>query len=413
MTEEMAGATARVVPSERFSAWKSRNFRLYIYGQMVSFSGTRMQTVALGYLISQMTHSGAWLGLIAGVATFPGAIFTPIGGVLMDRFDTRKVLYLTQVAGIIQALTLGALALLHLLNRWEMLVLAFISGIVTVVDAPARRTFIMEIVEKRDLYSANTVNTAIVHLSQLIGPTVGGILIVLMDPGWTFIVNAATFVPVIGILFVMQLKRQAKVQVGIWETLREGIAYVYSRKQIRYLIILYGAATGLGYSVVSILPGVADTVFHSPRKALACLIASVAVGAVTGALLVMVVHEFSPRKFVIAGFLSMSVALSTFSLGLGLPASMVSLFFGGLGFTLVGAVLQTTIQHLVGDLMRGRVTGLITAALFSGISFGSIVLGKSVDWFGVSHALMLNGAALFLVASFAVWFRRDIPSQRV
>jgi MFS family permease len=253
----------------------------------------------------------------------------------------------------------------------------------------------------------------IVHASQFIGPSIGGFLVAVIDPGWTFIINGLSFAPMIGCLAMMRFIRIRKThQDGkLLRMAFDGMKYVLTHREIRFALVLYGVTNALGYAAISIMPVVAAQVFHGIPEALGFLISASALGATIGAI-VSAAHRGSPRVLVITGFLLMGISFLGFGFMDKLLPGMVWLFFSGFGFTITGPILHALIQNMTQESMRGRAMGIIVFSIFTGVTIGNLVIGKGTDLFGAPFAIKVNGILLLLVAVLIVMFRKNIPEHQ-
>ncbi len=189
-----------------FPALRNKNYQLYFMGQLVSLIGTWLQIVAQGWLVLELTNSVFLIGLVAAVSTLPTLLFSLFGGVIVDRFNKQKIITFTQTASMLLALVLGLLTVFKIINVWQIMILAFLLGVVNAVDMPARQAFVVEMVGKSDLASAIALNSGIFNGARVIGPSIAGILIGLVGTGGAFILNAASYLAVILALFYIKAK---------------------------------------------------------------------------------------------------------------------------------------------------------------------------------------------------------------
>src|SRR6201985_1300469 len=209
-----------------FSAFKSRNYRLYFTGQSISLIGTWMQKTAVSWVIYSLTHSTFMLGLTLFASQFPSFLFSLIGGVVSDRYDRYKVLLTTQIASLIQAALLAILILLKHYSVWEILTLSVMLGIINAFDVPARQSLVYDMVDdKSDLPNALALNSSMVNLSRIIGPAIAGIVLETLGDGACFLLNALSFVAVIASLLLMRLPKYVKKEhkKNVFGELKEGL----------------------------------------------------------------------------------------------------------------------------------------------------------------------------------------------
>jgi MFS family permease len=188
-----------------FHSLRVRNYRVYFIAQLISVSGTWMQSIAQAWLVLHLTGSGVDLGIVTGLQFLPVLLFGPFGGLVADRLDKRKLLFATQTAGGLLALTLGILTVTHVVQLWQVYVLAGSLGVVNLFDNPARQTFVMEMVGREDLPNAVSLNSVVMNASRVVGPAIGGLVIVLFGLGICFFVNAVSYVAVLIGLAMMRV----------------------------------------------------------------------------------------------------------------------------------------------------------------------------------------------------------------
>src|SRR6195952_4948305 len=224
-----------------FSAFKSRNYRLYFTGQSASLIGTWMQKTAVSWVIYTLTHSTFMLGLTLFASQFPSFLFSLIGGVVSDRYDRYKVLLATQIASMIQATLLAILIFMKHYSVWEILSLSVLLGIINAFDVPARQSLVYEMVEdKNDLPNALALNSSMVNLSRLIGPAIAGLVLEGLGDGACFVGNAISFVA--GIASFFMLRRPVFISAArtknVIGRLKEGITYVRQTPSIGTLMLM-------------------------------------------------------------------------------------------------------------------------------------------------------------------------------
>ncbi|OGK58429.1 hypothetical protein A3H86_03640 [Candidatus Roizmanbacteria bacterium RIFCSPLOWO2_02_FULL_41_9] len=211
-----------------FPAFHSRNYRLYFSGQLISLIGTWLQVVAEGWLVLEMTNSPFSIGLVAAAASFPTLLFSLFGGVIVDRFSKRKIIIFTQVSAMVMALIYGLLTVFHLITVEEIIILAFLLGVVNSLDSPARQAFVVELVSKDQLASAISLNSGTFNAARVIGPSIAGILIGLVGTGGAFIINGLSYLAVIFALNKIDTKEETvKDLPHPIKAIKEGLTYSF------------------------------------------------------------------------------------------------------------------------------------------------------------------------------------------
>jgi MFS family permease len=379
---------------DTFSSFQVRNYRLYYIGQIISTSGTFMQSIAQAWLVLKITNSGAALGIVSALQYIPILLFGSYGGVIADRFPKRNILYITQsVAGIL-ALILGVLVATNTVTLWMVYLLAFCLGWVNAFDNPTRQTFVVEMVGEDKLRNAVTLYSSLVNMSRVIGPTIAGGLIAFVGLAPCFIINGISYIAVVIMLAIMrpQELHTAPPLPAARGQLRQGIQYVLSTPILRDTLLMMAIVGTFTYEFQVSLPLLAQFTFHGDASSYAFLTGSFGVGAVVGGLAIASQRKNSPTILVIAAFLfgsfvlsaslMPSLLLSGFTLAL---AGVSSIFFTSLGNTILQ--LTSTPQ------MRGRVMSFWSIAFLGSTTIGGPVVGWFAQTAGARWGLALGGLA--------------------
>ena len=388
--------------SRAFSPLSVRNFRLYFIGQTVSVSGTWMQRIAQSWLVLELTNSGTAIGLVTAVQFLPMLFLAPLGGVVADRFDKRRLIIVTQVLAALLAAILGALVVLHLVQLWMVYVLAGALGLVSSVDTPARQIFVLEMVGREKLTSAVSLNSVLVNLARVLGPAGAGALIVTVGLGPCFLVNAATYLVVIVALLMMQVAELAAVppQSRRAGQLREGLRYVRATPAVLTPLLMMAVVGTFAYEFQVILPLVAKFTFNGDASTFATMTAFMGAGAVVGGLIT------ASRKTRSAVALSRTAALFGAMELLAALAPHLALEYAIL--VLVGAASiaflalgNATLQLASSPEMRGRVMGLWAVAFLGSTPIGGPIIGWIGEHIGPRYGLLVGAIATLLAAAFA------------
>lgn len=395
-----------------FPALKHKNYRLFFIGQFVSLIGTWLQMVAQGWLVFTLTNSAFWVGMVAAAASFPVLAFSLFGGVIVDRFDKRKIIIFTQIVSMILAFILGGLTVAGVINIFEITVLAFLLGVVTVLDNPARQAFVIEMVGKEDLASAIALNSGIFNGARIIGPGIAGLLIALFGVGETFLINGVSYVAVIiALLFIGTRTILPETHPHPLKAIKEGLRYSFSHPTIRTLLFFAAVSSIFGWSYATIMPVIAQTIFHQGATGLGYLYSATGVGAVLGTVFVSAFSKkISPRFFILGGSVLFAVSLILFSLTTSLKFALPLLFFSGLGLVSHFAMINSTIQHLVSDHVRGRVMSIYMLMFLGMQPLGSFQVGFMAEHFGSSWAIRF-GAFVILIFGGFVYFNKNFRQK--
>jgi MFS family permease len=385
-----------------FSSLRHPNYRLWFWGQMVSLFGTWMQVTAQGFLIYELTRSSAYLGYVGFAAGLPSWFFMPFGGVVADRVRRRTLLLITQTSMMALAFILAALTFLHMVQPWQIVLLAFLLGIANAFDAPARHAFVPDMVGREDLTNAIALNSTIFNSATAIGPAVAGITYALVGPAWCFMINGVSFIAVIAALSRMRLKageREAS-QSSAFQDLKEGFRYVLGHPMIRTLISLIVVTSLFGVSFAVLLPAWAVKVLGGDSTTNGWLQSARGVGALIGALLIASLgrFDFKGRLLTLGSFVFPLLVLA-FSFVRWLPLSLAVLFGTGVGVIFIFNLANALVQTLVREELRGRVMGIYSLTFFGFLPVGALWIGTMAQRFGETAAVLMNAGIMLLLCT--------------
>ena len=388
-----------------FSALKSRNYRLYFYGQSVSLIGTWMQRTALSWIVYTMTHSAFMLGLTLFAGQFPSFLLGLFGGVVSDRYDRFRVLLFTQIASLVQAICLAALILIRHYEVWELLVLAVLLGSINAFDVPARQALVYEMVDdKNDLPNALALNSSMVNLARLIGPAMAGIILEKLGAGVCFLLNAASFVAVIISLLRMNLPvyQQGLRDKKVGGDLKAGFTYLRQTPSIAKVILMLAGMSLLVIPYVTLLPVYAKVIFAGNASTFGYINSFIGLGAVSGALFLASLGPSADRKKILwVNTLLFGIGLILFSHTTSFPLAMLFAMLAGFGMMAQTTITNTIIQTTVAPAMRGRVISYFAMAYFGMQPMGSLLVGALSQYIGAPKTMLIEGlCALMIVALF-------------
>ena len=362
-----------------FSSLRIPNYRLYFTGQAISLSGTWMQGVAQAWLVLDLTGSGTALGLVSSLQFLPVLLFGPLGGVIADRFDKRKILYATQVTAATLAAVLGTLVATGLIEVWMVFVLASLLGFVTVVDNPTRQTFLHEMVGPENLTNAVSLNSVVINVARVIGPGVAGTLILTVGLAPCFFINAASYVAVLVALYLMnpdRFHRQPRQERRRGQ-LREGLRYVWSTPAVRVPLLMMAIVGTLAYEFQVVLPLLARFTFGGDAATYGTMSALMGLGAVIGGLITAAMRRppatALSRNAIIFGSIHLAAALAP-----NLTTAYVAMVFLGAASIRFLSLGSSTLQLASAPEMRGRVMALWAVAFLGSTPIG----GPIVGWIG-------------------------------
>jgi MFS family permease len=394
--------------SHAWRALRHRNFRLFFGGQSISLIGTWMTRIATAWLVYRLTKSSLLLGTVSFAGQIPTFLLAPFAGVLVDRMDRRKVLIWTQVLAMVQSLALAALTLNKVINIHEVLALSVFQGVINAFDMPGRQAFMMVMVKDRgDLSNAIAINSSMVNLARLVGPSLAGLVIAATNEGWCFLIDGVSYIAVILSLLMMQVPADAvkRAAASMLDQLKEGWTYVSNFAPIRTILLLFALISLMGMPFVVLMPVFAAQVLHGGAHTLGFLMGALGVGALISALSLVV------RKSV-RGLLKMiPVAATVFGIGLvgfGFSnlqwLSLLLMLVIGFGMMQGMTASNTIIQTLVPEDKRGRVMSYYTVAFVGMAPFGSLMAGGLAHAIGAPRTVMLSGIAC-IAGSLWFWSR--------
>lgn len=382
-----------------FPAFKSRNYRLYFAGQLISVVGTWLQIVAEGWLVFELTNSAFWVGLDAAMATIPILFLSLFGGVIVDRYPKKHILFFTQSASAIFALILGILAVTHIVTVWEIVTLSFLLGVVNAIDSPARQAYMSELIDSRSsLSSVIAINSGMFNAARVIGPTIAGILIAVVGAGFAFILNGVSYIAVIiALYFITTPAVIQNAHLHPIQSIKEGLRYAFSHELIRSLLVLTGVVSIFGWSYATLMPVIARRIFGLGATGLGGLYAAAGLGAFLGTMFISIYSEkVNPRIFIVGGALLFAVGLVAFTFVSNFYIALLLLFLVGLGLVSQFSMTNAVIQHAVDNRMRGRVLSLYTLVFIGFGPIGNFEIGYVAEHFGLEFAIRL-GAIIVLV----------------
>jgi MFS family permease len=396
-----------IILMNAFPAFRSRNYRFYFSGQLISLIGTWLQIVAMGWLVLKMTNSAFLIGLITALGSMPSLFFTLFGGVLIDRFPKKKILFITQGSAMVLAFILGILTVFKLINIWEIGILAFLLGTVAAIDIPARQAFVSELVNKEQLSSAIALNSATFNAARVIGPGIAGLLIAWIGTGGAFLINALSYIAVIAALILIKTgNKTAEMKTGTFTAIKEGLAYSFSHPVIRLLIIFTAVSSVFGWSYSTVMPLIAEKEFHLDASGLGYMYTAGGFGALMATLLISIFSKkISSVYFILGGNSIFSLSIIFFSYTTNLTTALFLLFFAGFGLLSQFAMINTTIQRLVKSEFRGRVLS-IYIFMFMGLTpLGNFEVGILSEQMGTGFAIRFGAVIVFLFGILVYFYR--------
>jgi MFS family permease len=408
-------------------ALRHRNFQLFFGGQLISLTGTWMQTVAQSWLVYRLTGSGLLLGAVGFSSQIPVFLFAPIGGITADRVNRQRVVIATQTVSMLLAFVLAALTLSGKVQVWHVFLLAALLGVVNAFDIPGRQSFLVDMVGKEDLMNAIALNSSMFNGARVIGPAVAGVLVARLGEGWCFFVNAVSYIAVIVGLLLMNVHAPARASKhsSPLEHIKEGFQFVEHTAPIRTLLLLLGVVSVTGMPYVVLMPIFADKILRSGGQEFASLIGAhdlgavrlgilmgaAGVGALLGALtLAMRSGVKGLGRWVTVCCAGFGVSLMLFSFSRSFWLSVALLLPVGYFIMLQMAASNTLIQAMVPDSLRGRVMAVYSMMFMGMAPIGALLGGAISDRLGAPDTVAIGGLA---AVAGAWWFGLQLPKIRV
>jgi MFS family permease len=397
--------------TERFSALSFRDFRLFWFGQLISLSGTWMQSVAQGWLVYSLTQSPFYLGLVAAANSLPILLFTLIGGVVADRFPKRNLLLITQALSIIPAILLGILTSMGIATVWHVALLAFFLGTINAIDIPTRQSFLAEMVGKGHIVNAIALNSAAFNGARIIGPMIAGLTISYLGIPACFFLNAASFVAVIAALSRIRIRGEINVgSEGIVKDFMKGITFMRGSREIIHVMLLITVFSLVGLPYISLLPVFAAEVFNAGAKGFGFLVGASGLGALTAALSIALKGDIKDKtRFMSYSGLCFSIALFIFSFTKIFYVSLFVIMFGGWGMVSYLAAANSYIQVSVPDELRGRVMSVYSFVFLGTVPIGNSIMGVIADKAGTTNAV--TGAGIICIIASGIFAKKYLVKK--
>jgi len=400
-----------------------RDFRLFWTGNFLSNIGTWMQNIAQGWLVLQLTNSAFWLGVVGFAASFPILLFALIGGVIADHVNKRKLLMVTQSAMMTFAFVMAALAWFKVINVHEIVFLALGTGIAMSLNTPAYQALVPQLVPRKDLTNAIALNSAQFNMSRVLGPTLGGFAMAIFGVAGNFFLNGLSFLAVLIALTRIRYSEPVPPQAdhsnapqegnlspragGLWEKLKQGFAYVYRHPSMSSLVLLVAIGSLLAIPYLTFVPYFARDVLGSDEPGLGVLMACSGAGAFLGAITIASLTHIRRRGlFVVRALAGFYAAIIAFTFSRNFYLSGLLLTVAGYCMIISVATINSLLQHLAEDQMRGRAMSIYSTAFLGLPPIGCLIAGSMAHVIGAPLAIA-GMSALALLASLGVYLRRE------
>ena len=401
-----------------FRAFKSRNYRLFFGGQLLSLIGTWLSSLALSWLIYRLTGSRELLGLVAFCTLAPAFVIGPYAGVMIDRWNLKRLMLITQALSMVQSFALAFLTLGGFLTKdhtWPILALALFQGLVNGFDMPARQSLVVHLVDRReDLVNAIALNSSMFNLARLLGPAIGGVLVAVIGEGYCFLIDGFSYAAVLVAFAFMRVAPRPKpaVQKRVLHDLRDGLSYAWNFKPIRNTLLLVACVSLFASPNGVLLPVFADDILHGNATTFGFLSAAGGVGSFVAAVMLAARKSVvGLGRWIIGGAFLVCLSLAIFSQSTVLWLSMPVLLASGFGGLTVFASSNTVIQTLVEDDKRGRVMSLFTMSFQGTMPIGSLAAGYFAEphRLGAPYTVLIGALG---VGAAAIYFGLQLPKLR-
>jgi MFS family permease len=396
-----------------FRSLQYRNYRLFFTGQSISLIGTWMQRIAMPWLVYHITGSAFLLGLVSFAGQIPTFLLAPVAGVVSDKFSRYRILLITQIVSLFQALILALLSLAGVIQIWHIVILSIALGCINAFDVPSRHSFVIEMVEKKEhLGNAIALNSMMFNGARLIGPSVAGLMLATAGEGVCFLINAISYVFVVVSLLAMHIKeKEEKPKSGnLFNDMKEGLNYTFGFAPIKHLLLLLGVVSLMGSSYQVLMPVFAKEILHGSSSTFGFLMGAAGLGALAGAVFL------ASRENILKLGRIIPAASAVFGAGLIIlsftgyfPVSLLLMIIIGLGLMLHTASSNTILQTITDDDKRGRVMSFYTIAIMGTAPFGSLLAGSLAKIIGTPCTILIGGISCVIGAFF---FYKKLPELK-
>jgi MFS family permease len=405
-----------------FTSLHHRNYRLYWFGQMISLIGTSMQTIGQAWLVLELTHSAWQLGLVGALQALPILLFALFGGIFADRWPKRRILLLTQSAAMIQAFLLWVLIVTGAVQLWHLYVMALLLGLMNCLYRPTVRAFAFELVGREDLPNAVALNSTLSQLTRIVGPGIGGIIIAASSVTMLFLLNAISFLAVIGSLALINSHElhiqalqhpSAPAQQNTWQSLREGIAYVWKTPVVLLVTLVVGLVLLFGSNFGVVLPLLATDVLHVGATGFGFLSAAMGVGALLAALWLAWGNQQPTIRRVLLGTLIFGILEAVFAISRIYLLSLVLIASVCFAEEAFGTQAMTALQTVVPDHLRGRATSVQVLFFDGSLPLGYLLVGWLSGLYGAPITLLICAFLSLLVTGVGwLWHKQAMKDGK-
>ncbi len=395
-----------------FKAFRYRDFRLMWFGACTSSIGTWMQIVAQGWLIYRLSHSAFLLALDQFLGGIPIFLFSLIGGVVADRVERRRILLASQYVQMATAAILTILVATNLVHVWHILCLSFVSGFAQAFGGPAYQALIPTLVEKEDMPNAIALNSIQFNVAVMIGPALAGQTLAKLGEKWCFGLNALSFLaPIVSLTIITTRFLPQKTTDSVYASLKEGIKFVRKQHAMEALIVLAFCMTALGMPMRTYLPVFVKDIFHRGPETYGNMLALMGFGSICGSLMVAYLGNIRHKgRIALGSLLCLGAGIAGFALSRSMPLSDGLLVLVGASMMAVFATVNSLVQLITTNEMRGRVMSVYNVAFRGGMPMGNLLSGWLVPIFTAPVVLAVNGSLLILLALYFFLVQRRVAA---
>jgi predicted MFS family arabinose efflux permease len=395
-----------------FKAFQYRDFRLMWFGACASSIGTWMQIVAQGWLIYRLSHNPRLLALDQVLVGLPLFLFSLFTGVIADRVERRKILLGSQYVQMFSAAVLTVLVATGVVHVWHILCLSFLSGTAQAFGAPAYSALIPTLVEKEDMPNAIALNSIQFNVAVMVGPALAGQALAKLGEQWCFGLNALSFLaPILSLSFIKARFLPVKTAESMFTSLKEGIRFTRKQGSMEALIVLAFCMTTLGMPMRTYIPVFVKDIFHRGPEAFGNLLALMGLGSIIGSLAIASAGNMRKKGLVaLAALMCLGAGISAFALSKSLPVSSVVLVTVGASMMAVFATVNSLVQLITTNEMRGRVMSVYNFAFRGGMPMGNLLSGWLVPMYSAPVVLGVNGFLLILLALYFLFVQRRLAA---
>lgn len=406
--EQMQTFTYRKI----FKAFQYRDFRLMWVGACTSSIGTWMQIVAQGWLIYRLSHSPFLLALDQFLGGIPIFLFSLIGGVVADRIERRRILLYSQYVQLASAALLTVLVAMGIVHVWQILCLSFVSGLAQAFGGPAYQALIPTLVQREDMPNAIALNSIQFNLAVTVGPALAGMTLAKLGEKWCFGLNALSFIaPIIALSLIASRFLPTKTTDSMFRSLKEGISFVRRQEAMEALILLAFCMTALSMPLRTYLPVFVKDIFQRGPKTYGNLLSFMGVGSICGSLTIAAMGNFRHKgRIALLMLICLGVGIAGFASSKSLPTSYAIVATVGFSMMAVFATVNSLVQLVTTEAMRGRVMSVYNCAFRGGMPMGNLVSGWLVPLFTAPVVLVANGGLLVLLAVYFLLLKRKVAA---